>query len=265
MDTSALVSLSSHQLAALTGSLRSGALAHNFSQLSLQTTAPSLNRVQIKNLLDLSEDGWTTDQISLFLRTLQKTHQKADPLSNLVDLVISGPSMPQVPTRSTKAVFNELVAGIEEEVLIVSFAIYNGKTLLKPLAEKLEENPKISAKFVLNIPRGRNDKTLSNQLISRFKDDFVNKVWPGKVYPEIFHFPQSLEQNWKERASLHSKVIVVDRKRLFISSANLTDAAHNKNIETGLVLEHPASAERLVTYFDALIAAENLEAITFCR
>ena len=58
--------------------------------------------------------------------------------------------------------------------------------------------------------------------------------------------------DWKIRASLHSKVVIVDRRRLFISSANLTDAAHEKNIETGVILESRKNAERIASYFESL-------------
>lgn len=252
MATNHLETLTSNQLAALVGSFKSGALRHDLSALSLKATVPSLTDKQIEGVIELTNDGWRATQILVLLTTLQKTHESHDPFSHLLDLVISGPSMTQAPTRSTKAVFHELVAGVESEILVVSFAIYNGMTLLKPLAEKLESNPNISAKFILNIPRGRNDITLSEQLIAKFKDEFLNNTWPGSVLPTLLHFPRSLEQNWRDKASLHSKVIVVDRKRLFISSANLTDAAQDKNIETGVIIEHAASALRLVNYFDSL-------------
>lgn len=252
MATDHLETLTLNQMAALVGSLKNGVLRHDLSPLSLKATVPSLTDLHIETLTSLGSNRWNSGQLIYLLTSLQKSQETQGSFSHLVDLVISGPSIPQVPTRTTRAVFHELVAGLEKEILVVSFAIYNGKTLLKPLAEKLEANSSISAKFVLNIQRGRNDKTISGQLVRKFKREFLENMWPGTSFPELFHFPQSLEIDWKTRASLHSKIIVIDRKRLFISSANLTDAAHEKNIETGVVLEHPASAIRIVNYFEAL-------------
>jgi phosphatidylserine/phosphatidylglycerophosphate/cardiolipin synthase-like enzyme len=60
--------------------------------------------------------------------------------------------------------------------------------------------------------------------------------------------------DWKLRSSMHAKVIVADRERVFVSSANLTKAAHSKNIEVGTLIESPALASRLVDYFEGLRA-----------
>jgi phosphatidylserine/phosphatidylglycerophosphate/cardiolipin synthase-like enzyme len=125
-------------------------------------------------------------------------------------------------------------------------------TLLKPLAESMDSNPNLKARLILNISRNRNDTTDSAQLVAQFRNEFTKRTWPGDRLPELWYFPQALEMDWKTRASLHSKVIIVDRRRLFISSANLTDAAQDKNIETGVILDSPKNAERIANYFESL-------------
>jgi phosphatidylserine/phosphatidylglycerophosphate/cardiolipin synthase-like enzyme len=55
----------------------------------------------------------------------------------------------------------------------------------------------------------------------------------------------------------------VDEQRLFVSSANFTEAAHERNIEVGLLVRSPALAAKLVGYFDALVAAGALQPIHF--
>lgn len=46
-----------------------------------------------------------------------------------------------------------------------------------------------------------------------------------------------------------AKAIVVDRKIAFVTFASLTEAAHNRNIEVGVLIRLPRVAERLHTYF----------------
>ncbi|MBI4623943.1 MAG: hypothetical protein HY736_12100 [Verrucomicrobia bacterium] len=56
----------------------------------------------------------------------------------------------------------------------------------------------------------------------------------------------------RQRASLHAKVVVVDRRKILITSANFTEAAHKTNIELGVLCSVPYLAERVCSYFEAL-------------
>lgn len=206
----------------------------------------------VRVILELVAKGWNAGQLTYLLSSLEQAKADTEPLSHVIDLVLSGPSVTSCPTRTTKAVFSELVSGAKTEVIIVCYALYNGMTLLKPLAESMDSNPTLNVRLILNISRNRNDTTDSAQLVAKFKNDFTKSIWPGNRLPELWYFPQALEMDWKTRASLHSKIIIVDRKRLFISSANLTDAAQEKNIETGVILDSSKNAERIASYFESL-------------
>jgi phosphatidylserine/phosphatidylglycerophosphate/cardiolipin synthase-like enzyme len=58
-----------------------------------------------------------------------------------------------------------------------------------------------------------------------------------------------------KKAALHAKCVVVDRSVAFVSSANFTEAAQNRNIEVGALIKSPSYAARLVHHFQALAAA----------
>lgn len=252
MDFETLHHLTGSQLAALYSSLNHGGLQHGITRAGLEKAAPSLAPDDVSKILDLAERGWNAEQLSYLFSSLEQAKTAIEPLSHVIDLVLSGPSAAHCPTRTTKAVFSELVSGATTEVIIVCYALYNGMTLLKPLADCMDCNQNLKVRLILNISRNRGDTTDSAQLVAKFKNEFTNRTWPGNRLPELWYFPQALETEWKNRASLHSKVIIVDRKRLFISSANLTDAAHEKNIETGVILESSKDAERIASYFDGL-------------
>jgi phosphatidylserine/phosphatidylglycerophosphate/cardiolipin synthase-like enzyme len=57
----------------------------------------------------------------------------------------------------------------------------------------------------------------------------------------------------KKRASLHAKCIVIDEDRAFITSANFTEAAHERNIEAGTVITDTIFARGLKSQFDTLV------------
>src|ERR1035441_5495481 len=79
--------------------------------------------------------------------------------------------------------------------------------------------------------------------------------WPtDRALPEIYFDPRSLSIDAKQRAVLHAKCIVVDGQTAFVSSANFTEAAQERNIEVGVLVRSQIIAERLTTFFAALIS-----------
>lgn len=55
------------------------------------------------------------------------------------------------------------------------------------------------------------------------------------------------------RGVLHAKAVVTDDEAVFITSANLTEAALDRNIEIGLLLRDHALAASVVNHFRGLI------------
>jgi phosphatidylserine/phosphatidylglycerophosphate/cardiolipin synthase-like enzyme len=76
----------------------------------------------------------------------------------------------------------------------------------------------------------------------------------------LYYDPRSLEADPRARAALHAKCIVVDRFEVFVSSANFTEAAQERNIEVGMRLRSPVVAERITRFFESLAASGH-----FCR
>ena len=72
----------------------------------------------------------------------------------------------------------------------------------------------------------------------------------------MFYFPRSLDTAPAQRAALHAKLkcVVVDRQRVFVSSANFTEAAQERNIEVGLLIQSGWLAERIAGHFEAMVA-----------
>jgi phosphatidylserine/phosphatidylglycerophosphate/cardiolipin synthase-like enzyme len=79
----------------------------------------------------------------------------------------------------------------------------------------------------------------------RFSQKFRTREWPGSRLPEIYYDPRSLELDAEKRASLHAKCVVIDNKLAFVSSANFTGAAQERNIEIGVLIRSKSFAQRL--------------------
>jgi phosphatidylserine/phosphatidylglycerophosphate/cardiolipin synthase-like enzyme len=51
---------------------------------------------------------------------------------------------------------------------------------------------------------------------------------------------------------MHAKCVVVDGHRVFVSSANFTEAAQERNVEIGILFESAGAAARINRFFAAL-------------
>jgi len=182
---------------------------------------------------------------------------RALPEQPFVELVTSGPDVTGT-TRDTGVVLRELFAAGERRVLVVGFAVRQGREIFAALADRMRHRPDLAVRLCLDIRRAPGDATRSDALLRRFAERFVRHEWPGPQLPDLFYDPRSLTDGETHRASLHAKCVVVDGIRALIGSANLTEAAQLRNIEIG-VLVSGAIAEAVERHFDALVAGGHLQ------
>jgi phosphatidylserine/phosphatidylglycerophosphate/cardiolipin synthase-like enzyme len=64
--------------------------------------------------------------------------------------------------------------------------------------------------------------------------------------------PRSVADEEPVRSSLHAKCVVVDAERVFVSSANFTEAGQQRSIEVGLSIRSEWLAKRLIRHFKLL-------------
>lgn len=170
-------------------------------------------------------------------------------------LVWSGPDDVGAETRDTGVVMRELFSGAERSVLVVGFALYQGKRIFRVLAERMEQLPALAVRMCLHIERRPGAVAPPEELVADFADRFRREQWPGSRLPEVYFDPRTLAPHapGQKRASLHAKVVVVDEARALVTSANFTEAAQERNIEVGALLEDAAFARSLVRQIEALV------------
>ncbi len=79
-----------------------------------------------------------------------------------------------------------------------------------------------------------------------------DKNWPGSSRPNVYYDPRSLELDGPAGV-LHAKALVTDDEAVFVTSANFTEAALDRNIEIGLLVRDRALAANLTCHFQGLI------------
>jgi phosphatidylserine/phosphatidylglycerophosphate/cardiolipin synthase-like enzyme len=117
---------------------------------------------------------------------------------------------------------------------------------------QLDADPALSMTLVLDFRRD-SDTTATSVLARRRSEDFWKRDWPkASRRPRLLYDPRGLEPDSRARAAMHAKVVVVDRKIAFVSSANLTERAQERNVEVGALIREESLARQLAEYFEGL-------------
>lgn len=252
--TDAFSGLSNTDLQTLIASLRSQRVVAPYSELQVSRIVPSgWSGVVVAGLNELDLLGLTPEQVAAVLELLVRDRQERKLPEPPIDLVTTGPETQGITNRDTSVVVRELFAHAQECVLVVGYAVYQGQRVFETLAKRMEESPELDVQFFLDISRPDGDTTASDIVVSRFTQRFRQSQWPvGCRLPEVYYDPRSISDEEPVRSSLHAKCVVVDRKHVFVSSANFTEAGQERNIEVGLSIKSPWLAERLIRHFRLL-------------
>ena len=258
MNTKVFHELSVQSLRDLAGSLRDGPLSSGLTRYPLQQISGS-RAAELEVRLRLLEDsGMTSSQMALLVDAVADARANTPNLSDVVDLVLSGPEVPGIPTSDTLAIMRRLIDEATSEVLLVGYAVHQGKRVFERLATRMDEEAELRVWLCLDISRKQSDTSLPQEIVRRFASNFQEKHWPGQRLPELYYDPRSLSESREKRSSLHAKCVAIDRRVAFLTSANFTEAAQQRNIEAGAIVKYPLLVERLVGYFEGLRASGQL-------
>jgi phosphatidylserine/phosphatidylglycerophosphate/cardiolipin synthase-like enzyme len=248
--TEALFALPSHLRRRLAEALESGMLTVPCSAASLQSVLGLSGGGDsiVDALAALDRMGIAGPACAAWIRTVEEATSRIP----RPDLVWTGPDVPGVHARDTRRVFNELLSSAEHSAWVCSYAFFDGPRAFQVLARRMDATPQLRVTLLLNIQRRRGDTTSPPELVRRFADRFWGTDWPGDSRPRIYYDPRSLEPEGPSGV-LHAKAVVTDAESVFVTSANLTEAALDRNIEIGLLVRDRALAASVASHFQALI------------
>jgi len=212
-------------------------------------------------LQDLASSGMPAAAIARTLELLAVSYEFRPPIEDVIDLVTTGPEVRGATNRDTSVVVRELFHKAEESVLVAGYAVYQGQRVFQALADRMLEQSNLKVRMFLDIQRKQGDTSAPSEIVGRFVHRFRTTQWPAeRPLPEVYYDHRSLAADPKACAALHAKCIVVDGFEVFVSSANFTEAAQERNIEVGLRLHSPVVAERITRFFESLADSGH-----FCR
>lgn len=157
-----------------------------------------------------------------------------------VDVVWSGPASNVKTSRLTSATVVELVDQAGSEILLMSYVMHDEPGL----AAALERGVQRGAEITLVNERPA-DNPAFHGLATAFTHLRARRLrWPA--------------DRRLAAASLHAKVLVVDRKVALVGSANVTSSAVARNLECGLLVRDAVVAGDIALHVDDLVRLGEL-------
>lgn len=250
----ALAGVSRSTLLSLADGLETGRLAEPFDLVALRRHVPSRECGAVKEYLaGLAARGFTAVQAAVLLRAVADERADGQAAGDRVRLVWTGPETHSSTSRDTFVVMQELFDCAQQSVLISGFTVHRGRVVLAALGRRMETRPDLRVRLFLNIHRPYRSTASEAVLLREFREKFVAQDWGNRVLPEVYYDPRALAAEPGARASLHAKCVVIDDRIAFVTSANLTEAAQQRNIEAGILVEDEGFARSLRAQFDALV------------
>jgi phosphatidylserine/phosphatidylglycerophosphate/cardiolipin synthase-like enzyme len=157
-----------------------------------------------------------------------------------VELVWTGPTTRFVPTRRTEQVLLDLVAGAQTDLFLVSFVAYDVRSVVTAMNEAASRGVRLRVLLEASTSHG-----------GSLSVDPAATMRASVPTAELF--------TWKEKpepfvdGKVHAKVAVVDDSRAFITSANLTGHALEKNMEAGVLINGGPVPRTLRAHLEGLV------------
>jgi len=239
----------------LASAFQSGLLTSPFSATSLRSILGNSDGIDrmLPVLQELDRLGISGMAAAVWLRSIDQVALRIPK----PDMVWSGPEVEGLHARNTRRVYEELLSSAERSIWASSYAFFDGHKAFEVLANRMDEKPALRVTLLLNIQRKRGDTTAADYLVRRFADHFWKNDWPGSARPSVYYDPRALELEGPGGV-LHAKAVVADEEVVFVTSANLTEAALDRNIELGLLMRDRALAASVACHFQALIDGKLL-------
>ncbi len=164
-----------------------------------------------------------------------------------MELVWTGPSSELVATRKTERALLQVIDQAQERLFLTSFVAYDVASIMAALAKAADRGVALSMLLESSDKHGGG---VSIDGIARMREALPS----AKVY------------FWKDKGDefaggkVHAKVAVCDEDLCFISSANLTGYAMEKNMEAGVLIRGGALPRTLHRHLEALVTIKIVQA-----
>lgn len=195
--------------------------------------------------------GVTPKELAAALRGASATASMQEGCS-AVEMVWTGPSSGMVPVRHTEQVLCEVVDSARNRLFIVSFVAYEVGSIVRALQEATRRGVRVGVLLESSTERGGKVTVDSVKTMKA-------AVPSADVY--VWHTGTRNEGVGATIGSVHAKCAVADGKLAFITSANLSTAAMERNMELGVLVRGGHLPDELHRHLEALVATETVDLV----
>ena len=189
-------------------------------------------------------DAWrstdvSSDELASMLLAASHVFTKSDAVQS-TELVWTGPTTPFVSARRTEQALLQVINAARTTLFITSFVAYDVSSIVKALNDAGARGVHISMLLESSSEHGG---SISIDIISKMKVLVPSAhiyAWTQKVEPFV-------------DGCVHAKVAVADANACFITSANLTGFAMERNMEAGILISGGEIPRLLSNHLYALI------------
>ena len=210
-----------------------------------------------KTIASQFDDAWknnketTPQEVAIALRSASITAIENEKRGK-TEIVWTGPSIGQVPVRHTEQVLCEIINYAKRDIFMVSFVAYEIDSVIKAMRDAIGRNVQINFLLEQSLEHG-------------------GKVSQDSIKMMKSLFPSANIYSWSEKSNsishsigaIHAKCAIADSELAFITSANLTTAAMERNIELGVLIRGGKIPSELIKHLNSLINARVFE--KFCK
>jgi cardiolipin synthase len=165
-----------------------------------------------------------------------------------IELVWTGPTTPFVSARRTEQALLQVIGAAKQALFVTSFVAYDVSIIVKALNDASTRGVNISMLLESSQDHGG---SITFDVIGKMRA----LVPAAKLYA------------WRERAApfadgrVHAKVAVADGAVCFITSANLTGHAMDRNMEAGVLLTGGQIPKLLHEHLQALVDTRTVSPV----
>jgi cardiolipin synthase len=166
-----------------------------------------------------------------------------------IELVWTGPATGIVPIRRTEQVMTGLIEASRQELFIVSFVAYDALLIMEAMTKASSRGVKVRILMERSQSQG-----------GTLNFDAIGKVRSAVPSAE-FYIWDNETPSFGKAGSVHAKCAVADGESAFITSANLTGAAMDRNMELGVLVRGGELPKQLLRHLQALLTTRTITRI----
>jgi len=188
-----------------------------------------------------------SNELALMLIAASHVYAKAASEQS-TELVWTGPTTPFVSARRTEQALLQVINSAEQSLFITSFVAYDVSTIVKAL-------------------NSANDRGVAISMLLELSQDHGGSITFDAIGKMRTLVPAANLYAWRDKADpfsdgrVHAKVAVADARMCFITSANLTGYAMEKNMEAGVLISGRVIPKLLEYHLQALVDTKMISLI----